>query len=472
MPNDSWPYTDTIASLTRDRSVSPYPSTTAEWRDRYDALLRAYEQGNYSDAEVKADKLFQANDDSGKLIDMARRLFGFFRFITDVDAWAIVGPKGLTLETDDVAPVGALLAGELVWRRTRIAQVVGHWARMTACQGDYYVEAVRQSSTPPYRVKLVGYLASDVVPVYDVTGTELVSVTIETVYTDGGDYDDAVKHTYKREVDAVEVVEYVDGKETSRAPHRAGRVPVVHLSWTPWIAPDHGLPAAHGLDAAIARLNSFAGQVGAIGNRYADPKTVIRGATVGSSSDLGLFGRVISGLPADGGVEYLEPRLSAIPPLLDALREVIQHIRETAPEFIFAESSAAESGTARSYRAAALEMKIGEVRNRWLPAIAEITGVAVAMDQGRAYDEAVDAFEVQAAPFIAPNVMQEVDVLMAAQSYLRRADIVERLQSLGIASDALTVEQYLAALDDERMASGGPVIDGTGIAGGAGDGMA
>lgn len=456
-----------IDAIGRALPSEPYPSTEAAWRDRYLSLINAYEQGAYTDGEVRADHLFAAIDDSGKEIDIARRLFGFFRFITDVDARALIGPKGLTLEVEEPGPAALLAEGEAVWRRSKLAQKVITWATLTAAEGDYYLEAVRTNNAAPFDTKIVGYPPEWVTPVYDEFGHDLIRIEVDFIYLDEpapGAFalTEATQHSYRRIIDRTHVEVFRDGKSEGKKPHYAGVVPVVHLTWKPWMGPEHSLPAAHGLDAAIARLNSFAAQVGAISNRYADPKTVVTGARVGSSDDIGLFGRILSISSPDAKVTYLEAGAAALGPILDVMREVIQHVRETAPEFLFADSAASESGTARSYRASALEMKIGEARNLILPAIAEITGIAVAMDNNAVYRPEAYPFCVDAAPFIRPDVDGEVQTLVSAAPYLLRADIVRRLQSLGIASDDLTVEAYLKAKEDESAMAGGPVMDDLG----------
>ena len=453
-----------IEAIGRAVPSEPYPSTEAGWRERYFSLQRAYEHGEYGDGEVKAAHLWAARGDDGKVIDIARRLFGFFRFICDVDARALIGPKGLTLEVEGADDAALLAKGEAVWRRSRLKQAVRRWARLTAVCGDFYVEAVRDSATAPFRTRMVGYPADWVTPQYDDTGERLISVEIAFVYMETPAANtpalrSAVQHSYRRVIDAERVTVYVDDKVVSSQPHYVGRAPVVHMMWAPWIAPEHSLPAAHGLDAAVARLDSFAAQMGAVANRYADPKTVVTGATVGAGGDLGAFGRIISAPNPDAKVAYLETAATAVGPLLDVMREIMAHIRETAPEFLFADATATESGTARAYKAAALEMKIGEVRGHWFAALAEITGIAVAMDDNAIYDPERYPFDIDAAPFIQPDVDAVVQTLVSASPYLLKRDVVRKLQAIGLADDDMSVDDYVTALMDEVSRAAGPTLD-------------
>ena len=453
-----------IEMIGRSVAPQPYPDTEAGWRQRYNALIDAYEQGDYSAADVRSLHLFKAEDTDGKEVDIARRLFSYFRFICDVDARALIGPKGLTLEAPDWVDDQMLADAERVWARSKLRQKLGRWARLTAVTGDYYVEAVRTNAAAPFGTKLVGYPADWVTPVYDELGDELVRVDIDFIYLDEPApnqtaLSEAIQHSYRRVIDRDFVEVFIDGKSQGKKPHYAGRVPAVHLYWTPWLAPEHSLSAAHGADASTHRLDSLVAQVGAISNRFADPKLVVKGAKVEAGADLS-FGRVISGLPTDGDAYYLEAGAAALGPILEVAREVMNHIRETAPEFLFADAKAAESGTARSFKAAALEMKIGEVREHWLSALAEITGVAVAMGRNETYKPDAHALHIDAASFIQPNLDAEVQMLVSARPMLLKRDVVRRLQALGLASTDLTVEDYVQALDDEQAMAGGPVNDG------------
>lgn len=461
-----------IETIGRALPAEPYPQTEQGWRDRYHELYRAYEQGNYSDADVKREHLFSAKDDDGKEIDVARRLFAFFRFIVDVDTRALLGPKGLMLEvegegTADAAANALQAAGEAVWRRSRIEQNAVVWATICATTGDYWLEAVRTNAAPPFDTKIVGYPPEWVTPTYDEMGVELLRVEVSFIYMDAVAPDafalsSMVQHSYRRVVDKEGVEVFRDGKSEGKRPHNLGVVPMGHCKWKPWMGPEHSLPAAHGLDAAVSRMNSFVGQVGAISNRYADPKLFITGATVGAGSDLGVFGRVISTAKTDADAKYLEAGGQALGAILDVIKEVIAHVRDTAPEFLFADASASESGTARSYKASALEMKIAEARSQILPAIAEVTGMAVAMDDNAIYRHEAYPFCVEAAPFIRPDVDGEVQTLVLAAPWLMKRDIVKRLQRLGLASSDMDVDAYLTALEEEKAMAGGPTFSAAG----------
>lgn len=453
----------------RPAPVDVYPQNEQQWRERYERLWHAYLLGDYSVGDAKRYHLFRALDEDGKEIDFVRRTFAFYRFIVDTDVRGFLGQAGLTLEIDGTRRED-LAQGEGVWRRSGLRQRLPTWLRMCAAMGDYWLESVRMADGT---VQIVGYDPRCVTPRYDTeTGTRLEAVVVEMHYIDellttGGLSDGtATPHTYVRRIDTSGVEEIVDGRSTGVKPHNLGAVPLVHLRWTPWDQPEHSLPAPHGIDQAVMRLDSFATQVGAVANRYGNPILMVKGARLGAGSNAGLFGRIFNAVPADADVKYVEAGATAIGPILDVMREVMIHVRETSPEFLFAESSAQESGEARSYRASAFEMKVNEARQVNLPELEAITAMAVAMERNEQHVDGRYPFRIDTSPVLPRNLIADLDVLERAAPYMTRADQVRYLQARGIISRDEDPEQYALKVADETAAR---AVEFMSPAGGNGD---
>lgn len=447
------------------QNLSSYPDTELGWTDRYNRLYDCYLGHPYDVSEVKAYHLFRALDDRNEEIDCTKRVSTLYKFIVDTDVGGVLGGK-LTLEVEDgedaAATTGSqdaeilalraqlLMEGESVWKRSGFHTHVENWVRMCAVLGDHYVEAVRTSSVKPYNTTLVGYDARNVCPVYDAnTNTKLIKVIITNSYFDeptvgdNGTVNEGALHTYRREVDAVNIKVWVDGAPVPElsGPHGLGAIPVVHLQWTPFVSPDHGLPAAVGIDQAVMAVDSMLTQCKAIYNRYANPIGFIQGAQA-ENSDFTKFGRFITGLPAEGKIGYLEAGGSMVGEITSTITAILEQITKTEPEFLFADS-ASTSGEARSYKAAAFENKIGNARMRIFHGLAEVTGYAVLLERDQAVDPNVCLFGIDAPPILPRNQKSELDMIVSVKDSLTSGDFVRHLQRLDIISSHEDPEAYV-----------------------------
>lgn len=438
----------------------PYPSTEEGWKNLYDLRWSMYLLHPYSAGVQKQEHLFRAFDDSGNEIDQTRRIFRFYQFIADTDARALHGGR-LTLETFDTKPGQAkapmLLAGEAVWKRSRIAAAFPKWARMLCPLGDYWLEAVRMSPIPPYRTQIVGYDPRNVEATYDAeTGTQLVELRIRLDHQDADEARDnsgaPTVNRYERVLTRETVEIIVNGVSQGAKPHGLGAVPAVHLQCLPWDQPEHSLPAPAGVERALMHLDSFQTQTKAVGTRYAQPTLMTTGFKLGRNSDVALFGRTIDGVPKGGTAEYLESKLSSLPPLLEAMRDLTNHVRETSPEFMFATDAARESAESRSMRGQAFEAKMTDMRAGVFAALAEVTAMAVAMDQALPFDLDTVPYQIDAPPVLPRNVKVEVEVLDLCKGDMLRADRIRALQRLGIVGNQHDPEGYAAEVMDETSA--------------------
>jgi hypothetical protein len=426
--------------------LKTYPDSEQGWIDRYDRLWCAYLSEPYSTDEIKTFHLFRALDDNNAELDVTRRTFALFKFVVETDVGGCLGGRVAleledgTTDANDTVRAGELEAGEAVWKRSLVDERLEAWVRSTLVMGDYCLEAVRTEAVAPYRTTIVGYDARNVVLTYDqLTGTKLVKATIRAGFVDDdhvagdGVTEDGARHTYRREVTAERIDVWIDGvhNETLSGPHGAGVVPVVHLQCIPFTEPDHGLPAAIGIDEAIRMADSLATQAKAILTRFANPIGYISGAKVPEGSAIQKFGRWFSG-PADMKAAYLEPSGNMIQQLTEQLGLLLKHIEQTNPEFMFADNEANVSGESRAFKASAFENKIGGIRGRIFSALARIVGIAVAMDADKAYDPERKAFKIDAPPILPRNVAGEVETLLSVRDAMTPGDFVRHLQRLGM----------------------------------------
>jgi len=449
-------------------AAESYPTSEAGWNARYAALRRMYLVGDYSTAEREYYKLFEARDDDDKRIDWTRRLFGVGAFLVNTDARALLGgrtmlelPRGLRNNAAHLA------AGETVWRRSSMALQLPMAAKMTACMGDYWVEAVRTNRAPPYATTLVFYDPENVTPIYDeLNPTKLVKAVIDVDYIDEADYIEGgtlPSHHFTRTITATDVTVEVDGKLRPEfsGPHRAGVCPIEHLRWMPFSRYEHSLSAMHGIDVPLMRIDSAVCQIAAGLTRFGNPTIVMTGArlTATNAANVGRLGRVMHGLPADAAVSYLQTASGPVADGLEVIREVMAHIRETRPEYLFANSGAGESGAARSFLAASFTSMINEVRGHWFAAIERITGIAVALDAGVAYDDAEHAFQLDAPPPVPVDVKAEIEALYLAAGDMKRADRIRKLQQLGMLDASHDPEVYAIDVEDETSAKARSMLE-------------
>jgi hypothetical protein len=451
---------------------SAYPSTEEGWQDCYDRRWACYTGEKYDVSEVKANHLFRALDENNEEIDQTRRIFNLTKFIVDTDVGGVLGGR-VTLEVEDgdkegePARAALLVAGEAVWKRSLVVERFEGWVRSTAVLADSYLEAVRTSSTKPYRTTLVAYDARNVTPVYDQeTGTRLIKAVINAPYIDedtvgaNGVIEKGALHTYRREVDEREIRVWVDGtfRPDLSGAHGAGTIPVVHLQWAPFTCPEHGLPAAMGIEQAVMMLDSFATQGKAISTRFANPIGWIAGAKLPDGSDIHKFGRMFSG-PADMKAGYLEPSGGTIQQLAEQIRQILDYLQDTEPEFVFADSGINVSAQAKLLKASAFENKITKARTRIFSGLSRVTAIAVAMDANQAVDLDRTVFKIDAGSVLPLNVPSEVEILNSVKERLTPGDYVRHLQRLGLVGLHHDPEEYARqAAEANRVAGPAPVV--------------
>ena len=208
------------------------------------------------------------------------------------------------------------------------------------------------------------------------------------------------------------------------------------------------------MERGIALLDSLITQIQAVGNRYGDPKLFLKGAKFGADTSAITFGRAISGIPADGELGYLEPTMSGVKALLDALGRLNAMTRETFPEFSIFGGGAAASGEALRYRGEAFVRKLQSARGRAHPQVARAIGMGVAMAAGVAYDPDAVPFRLECGPVLPVDTDADLarvhDVKM--RSGFRIGDYTRHLQRLGLVGVENDPVDYEIAAQDEGAA--------------------
>ena len=457
----SWPWESSPAQPTYNPVAGwdPYPETEAGWRELYTLRWQSYLHHPYGAQFQKSEHLFRAFDDSGNEIDQTRRVFRWYQFITDTDCRALA-PGQLVLETQPGTPMARLVQGERIWQRSRLQPHLQRRFTSVCALGDMWLEAVRTSGRPPYRAKLVWYDPRQVTAWYDAeTGTELEKVEIELCYLQNPQQVamSETLHSYKRVLTKTHIEVYRNGElqPQESGEHGLGAVPCVHLQAQPFDQPEHGLPAAAGVERLLAKMDSLATQISAIGTRYANPTLALFGFKVGAGTEVQRFGRMIDGAPTDGRAEFIEAKSASVPGLLEAMRELDKHLRDTSPEVLFASDAAQESAEARSLRGNAFELKMLTMRAGIYSGLTEATAYAVALEGNRPYDpEHDEVFRIDAPPVLPRNQKLELEILEMLKPSLKRADYTRHLQRLGYVPKEADPEAYATEVAAEQTASG------------------
>ncbi len=444
------------------RDPLAYPSSDEEWRDWYSYRWGAYLGQNYSVAVIKALQLFRAIDPDGHMVAQARRLNRDIQFVTDTGTGALVrGP--ITVEVSPGTPGEESLQADAgrIWVRSQVKRQLSRYARLLCSMGDLFLEAARGEDGRP---RIVCYEAYNVTPVYDEAGIELVKATITQIFQDDSDVDVygrihkvGARDVLIRELTTTDVKVTLNGDllEAVSGPHGLGSVPLVHVPCLPYTQPEHSLWVGHAMDRALAEVDSLMSQISAIGDRYADPHLVVQGAKLGEGTDVNRFGHIlnITGLNADKAkAYYLEIQAAGLDSLLKAALAQLADVRSTMPEYLFVTAGAQASGRALALRMDQFVAKYTEIRGNFYGGLARVTGYAVAMERGQPFDLDLEPFTITGGPLLPVDVGAELDNLQKAADMgaITREDTIRRIQSLGLADNTITAQEYASRLDDEQ----------------------
>lgn len=357
------------------------PTSTPRTREERDAEYlrreRVVEGEPYTTAEIVRYNLFVAVNESNERTATTRRVDPLLRFVVGVDAAAcasngvIIRAGGETREvtTQELADVEA---ARLVWSRSRGDRRLQEWAMGYATRGDIVFEAQLHDDGP----RIVAHHPSYVECQYDPTGSVIERAVMKWEYVVVGR---TTKATYSRELTQDKIITTDDGADPVVKPNPIGMVPLSLARWGS-LPSTHviGSWAGHGLEAAVAMLDSATCQVQTVGSRHANPLLVMIGARPAAGDDPTAMGQVLP-LPPGGDAKWLEAALQGVESLVSARASLREQVERLCPELLFVDAGASSSGTALSYRAGAFVAKIEPPRQAFYAAIAEALSMAVAM---------------------------------------------------------------------------------------------
>jgi len=460
-----------------------WPGTPDAWQERYQYLLDAYHGENYSAQMIKDLQLFRALDDDGKVIAQTRRLYRDRVFLVEVAA-AALAIDAVVLTPVEGAPDADVKEAEAIWQRSEMATQGTLWSKDAALYGDLFIEPVRMTRSRPYAVELVSHDARTVLLEYDpILGRRIsravithqiigeVSVDMQGRATESGAVDTyqriltpgaiTIERTrYNAQNNAQEALEDEAG-EGGAGEHGLGITPIAHGRFTPSpMEPEHSLPVTHGLDRPEGEVNSLASQISAVGDRYGNPKLLIKGVKVGEGADLLNIGKILNlfggskDAMASTDAKYLEPSLSGVSELRAQMERLIDDVRSTFPEFLFSGSTANLSAEALRLLATRYEVKYEGIRSRIYSAIEKALAMGVALAQNRPYDPLRHPVKLSGPPLLPSDVAALLKVITDARSagLITMADAVERVQGLDLADQDATPEEYVTRLGAEAAA--------------------
>ena len=476
---------DHRALLTTDDPFG-WPGTPEGWRDRYQYLLDAYHGETYSPQLIKDLQLFRALDDNGKIIAQTRRLFRDRVFLVDVAATALAIGQ-VTLTPVDGAPAADVQEAMDIWARSEMTEQGDVWGKNAAIYGDLFIEPIRTSKAKPYGVELVSHDARTVLLEYDpVMGRRISRVVITheligeaSVDPQGYATESGTMDTYQRTLnprsitiertrynarnDAREAVEDEEG-EAGAGKHGLGVTPVAHGRFSPSpMEPEHSLPVTHGGERAWAEIDSLASQISAVGDRFANPKLMIKGVKVGEGADLFNIGKILNlyggskDAMANTDAQYLEPSLAGLGQVRAQMERLIDDTRATYPEFLFAKG-ANLSGDALQRLETRFVAKYGDdggVRSRIYGALEKAIAMGVALAQNRPYDPLRHPVTLSGPPLLPADTADVLKVVTDARTagLITMEDAVQRVQEIGLADRDATPEEYVQRLDEEKAAA-------------------
>jgi hypothetical protein len=438
------------------------PETPEEWASEYERRRRVAYGEPYTIGEHISFQIFRAIDDSTAEYSpqsIALREDDSIRFVQRVNASALFRgePSIQAADEDD----SRMAAAEKVWMDTKPKKQSKVWADMISSQGELPMEAVRFADDV---VRLVAYDPSMCTWTYDAeTSSILLSLEVVAPYleqeTDArGEVQPGVMRQYKRVVTAERIDVWIDGdhdleksgEHGIKDGQGKGVIPASVMLWQPMPAdPTHGVPSSHGMDAAVARIDSMSAQMDAVSKRYANPYPVIKGAKV-TDPNVFKFGRLASGLPVDASMEYLEPTMTGLREIREEKQNKRTAIQDTRPEFIFHGAGAGASGEALKVRAAQFEGQVSEVRGTVFSELARLVEIGVAYATGATYDPADNWLVVDAPPVLPPDNKALLETYAAADTLkiIKRADMVAGLQQVGLVPNDVDAAEYAAELED------------------------
>lgn len=434
--------------------------------------------------------LFRGIDAAGNEVCRTRRVSTMLAFLVQTDAAALAASCALNvapgqwarvpdpdhegLELPAPEEVAALEQGNAIWRRSRVDEMLEEWAFSLAGIGDLFLEVGVSEEDP--NLAQFGALDADTVKVwYDSRRANIIKAEVCFQYTPPG-ADAPVE--YKRVITADRYVIGANGQRTlirgrivttdgdirQDIENPLGVCTILHTRFGPRPkSPQLSACAFTGYEDVVAKSDSAATQLGAIGTRHANPKLITEGfQTTGPYDDATDYTRGVSDTQiapamAVGSGEkpyYLEVSLAGASALRDSTVSDIKAARDECPEFLMSESGANSSGTALSMRAAAFTGKLGPKQARLRSTLARAVSMCRALEMGQRWSDEMDVYVVGGAPPLPVDRAAELAVIDTAikMRVLKQSDAVAAAQGLGIGPADADPTTYAEAIRAEDAA--------------------
>lgn len=473
-------------TATPQAAIKPLPQTHEEWTLKMEVQEAWYDQARYTADESATGNLFRAEREDGTLIIETKRLTRDIQFVVDADRKLLF--KGLTIEVvptgNDAADAAYLEAAVAVWTRSQGVEQSAEWGLLLCKRGTMYLAPVLHPvGMGEKKAFIVGYDPVHVRTVFSPTGLPIMDkASIKLMWRDalelapdGELSSNPIQHTSVRlmgprtvELEVLDaegelevrdvafpmwITTFINGvveDEQSGDPGIGPHVPLVQLKFQPSGQPEWGLWACHGMEPALASIDSLWTMIQAGGARYGNPTLFLFGARLDEEGidSAQRFGRMFHGMDSEARAEYLEASMSGAVLLLSAVQDQRKAIRETLPEFLFLDSGANSSGKALSFRASELVSKIEEIRDRIYPCIARALEMAVSMDTGVEYTPDTRRLKITAGPVLPVDTAALIESLakVDSMSAIQRVDVVRHLQRVGLVPIEADPVEYAEAL--------------------------
>lgn len=459
---------DSIGRPRREMELTgrAWPVSRSEQIDEVARRRASYLGTAYTRAEIEAMALFEARSALNQLSAVTTRVMRDIAFVTNVDSASIASNK-LRLSVEDEIEPGAerdaiMASARAIWQRSEIDEVRLWWATTMCSEGEILLETVKDPNIGP----LVVMHPFDVYQLsYDRTGKtitrcviDLVLPGVETVTT-GGKIETGDPRSYRRIItpDAVNV--WIDGvwQEAESGVNDLGVVPVVRVCYQRVLDGRFCANSGYGYADIVAALDSMLCQMRTIATRHAHPILLGTGVDARESAEIQNQGATIA-IPEGTTLEWLEATLAGIEALVKTMIEVRQAMKETLPQFMFADASANSSGTALSYRAANFVMQIDPIREAFYCALEKAIGFGVAMELDQTWSDLGNVIDVAGGAAIPQDVaaLAQIYTALREAGAITSADLARYLQASGIASDDKAADVYAAeALAEQAARNGG-----------------
>ena len=421
-----------------------WPRTRDEVIEEFTRRWEAYLGLAYRRGDIERMNLFVAVDSQDREITVTRRMTRDLQFVCEVDASSIAS-NALSLQArpdlvspdDDPAMVQA--KGAEVWRRSGIDAQRQRWALNLCVFGEVYLEALNSKDG----AVVVAHDPRTVEVQRDPTGRYIERAVITVYYRTGLEVDpetgaytgESRTVQYRRVITADTVQVFRDG---ALVPAESGRnvlgaVPLVRVAYRDVGDGSLSTWAGYGYEDALAAVDSFFTQLQALTTRHANPILKAIGVQVAQDARLSEAGRSVA-LPLGADLQWLEATLQGANTALDAASRMRESLVQTLPEFLFVDSGANSSGTALSYRAGAFVAKIEPIRRAFYGALAQVVGMAVAIDDAVPWDDLADVYVVDGGAALPMDVtaVAELTTTLLDKGLLLGVDAVRVLQGLGV----------------------------------------